>query len=482
MFRLQDNVPEPYIKQSRDFQLFCRVYDYTNNAVRFDIDSMPNVLDPMAARNNVLKLLAAKVGFFPTRDLDDTMMRYIISTFPHVIKLKGTRLGITKCIDTVLRARNISAQYSVNINNEDHTIDIAIKSDFDRVALEEYLQYIIPPGYVTTMSIAQGMEAATALDQVNIVYTYVDPNSSISQVTDNKNFILPTYFVRVVTQNDKPVVYSSPGTPIIDVYTKGEDELAEPLEGVDWDDLPNGSTVTVWHYFEKDDGLIHQKILTLVLPANDTNRDFGTITRSEIIGSDNDATYKSQFTYYSNLTETEANYDLGENNQRKKWGEDGNTIDSTTGKDTSDLPEKWLEPVGNVNVHLAGVFNDLMEQANNDLLILRVIDKTQLYLFKDEKPYVEEEFANTSLEDGVGIVKLDRIDIPDGIKLETFENSEIPPYILDNYSTIASMRSIKTIDGSKTKYLEYHIETIGIAPTDAVEDDSENNGDNNEGD
>ena len=238
MFRIQDNVPETYVNQSRDFQLFCRLYDYVNNAVRFDIDTMTNVLNPMAARNNILKLLAAKVGFFPNHELDDTMMRYIIMTFPDVIKLKGTRAGINKCIDTILRARNIVSEYSVNIDNTEYTIDISIKTDFDRIALEEYLRYIIPPGYITTMSIAQGKEVAVALDQVNIIHTYVDPNSAVSQVVNSdylfdntgySKFMLPSYNIEIEKYNNRPVVYAVAGSPTINVFTKGESQSENDL-------------------------------------------------------------------------------------------------------------------------------------------------------------------------------------------------------------------------------------------------------------
>ena len=42
MLRLENNTPSIYCQKSRDFQLFCRLYDVVNNGVKFDIDSIIN--------------------------------------------------------------------------------------------------------------------------------------------------------------------------------------------------------------------------------------------------------------------------------------------------------------------------------------------------------------------------------------------------------------------------------------------------------
>ena len=280
MFRLQDNVPQNYVSQSRDFQLFCRLYDYIGNGVKFDIDSMLSILDPMKVKNNMLKLLAIRVGFFPTRELDDTLMRYIISTFPIVTKLKGTKKGICACIDTVLRARNINATYSVGINNEDYTIDIAIKSEFDRIALEEYLRYIIPPGYITKMSIAQAFEVTTQIDQISVIHTYIDTNTSVSSVTDDYNNLpMPTYSIKITESdvNHKPLYFMSSGSPEINIE----------------EDADGSTTTFIYYERAENSNLYYQKTLTMFLPKKTDiqSRKFGDIVRAEVIGSDNDGAY-----------------------------------------------------------------------------------------------------------------------------------------------------------------------------------------------
>ena len=57
MFRLQENVPEVYVKHSRDFQTFCRIYDVINNSLRFNALSAENLLNPLKVNDKMLPLL-----------------------------------------------------------------------------------------------------------------------------------------------------------------------------------------------------------------------------------------------------------------------------------------------------------------------------------------------------------------------------------------------------------------------------------------
>ena len=41
--RLTENVPDIYVKESRDFQLLCRLYDMTHQDIRYHIDTMTEI-------------------------------------------------------------------------------------------------------------------------------------------------------------------------------------------------------------------------------------------------------------------------------------------------------------------------------------------------------------------------------------------------------------------------------------------------------
>ena len=77
-----------------NFQLFCRLYDCINNGVQFDISTITDILDPIKVNDRIVKLLATRVGFITDIDIDNTVLRYILSAYPYIIKNKGTRKGI----------------------------------------------------------------------------------------------------------------------------------------------------------------------------------------------------------------------------------------------------------------------------------------------------------------------------------------------------------------------------------------------------
>ena len=47
-------MPQIYINESRDFQLISRLYDVLFSGVKYDIDSMVNILDATLTRDDLL--------------------------------------------------------------------------------------------------------------------------------------------------------------------------------------------------------------------------------------------------------------------------------------------------------------------------------------------------------------------------------------------------------------------------------------------
>lgn len=153
VFRLQHNVPEVYVNESRDFQLLCRAYDCINDAVKFDIDTIADVTDTNICNSRLLPLLQTKLGFFSDEQLDNDALRYVLKAFPFMIRNKGSKKGIEQAIYTFLKIHSIDTDVLVSITNADdidpYSIKIGINSSFkDTTILQEMLKYIIPTGYV----------------------------------------------------------------------------------------------------------------------------------------------------------------------------------------------------------------------------------------------------------------------------------------------------------------------------------------------
>lgn len=148
MFRLQENVPEVYVKESRDFQLFCRLYDVVNNASRFNVKSTSMLLSPEKCIDSMLPLLCTKVGFFPKSEYNVHALRLIIESFPYMMKYKGSKRGIEIAVHTILKAENNYSSVKVDVNDALGEIMIyTSKPITDELLLKDVLSYVIPIGY-----------------------------------------------------------------------------------------------------------------------------------------------------------------------------------------------------------------------------------------------------------------------------------------------------------------------------------------------
>ncbi len=184
IFRTQNNTPPIYVESSRDFQLFCRLFDTIVNSLRFRIKTILNLTNPMKLNDRMLKLYATKVGFITDREIDANVLRYILAAFPYIIKNKGTKLGIEQAVYTILKAENtVDPPYVEVINkfyengkfvpNKSYIINIYLAARiYNRVALEEILKYVIPAGYIYNILLYDvDSSKFTQIDTVEAVLT-----------------------------------------------------------------------------------------------------------------------------------------------------------------------------------------------------------------------------------------------------------------------------------------------------------------------
>lgn len=151
VFRMQNNVPQVYVNESRDFQLMGRVMDVIHGGVMFDASSIINLIRPLNIYDSLLIHYATKVGFFPKVDIDAKVLRPILAAFPFAVKNKGSIRGIKYAVASVLRAENIPSgdtDIIVSIDKNNHQVLIFIQFQMQyKYALEEVLKYVIPAGF-----------------------------------------------------------------------------------------------------------------------------------------------------------------------------------------------------------------------------------------------------------------------------------------------------------------------------------------------
>lgn len=155
LLRLQDNVPEVYINNSRDFQLISRIYDCVNNGVKYDIDSIKYLSDTKNCNSSYLELLKYRQGFINSSEIDSDTLRYILQGFPYIIKNKGNVSGIQEVLNVFSKILHINLSISVEVKNfPDYLIRVIISGNpnlapllYRMRVIQDLIKYIVPAGY-----------------------------------------------------------------------------------------------------------------------------------------------------------------------------------------------------------------------------------------------------------------------------------------------------------------------------------------------
>ena len=222
-FRIKDSVPEIYLKESRDFQLLCDLYDLVNSGVKFDIDTITHLSDINLCRDSMLRLLKDKLGLTLRSDVTDSTLRMILKCFPFILRHKGTKQGVAEMVCLFLNILHSDGSYYVvieNMNNNSNPITsgrgnfviaIATTVEDNRLkeldVLDDLLKYVIPTGYKIdySMNISSDSFVSTYLSDDTVYITMFDEREenrirSSEDAPDNDENTA-TYEERSIRQN-----------------------------------------------------------------------------------------------------------------------------------------------------------------------------------------------------------------------------------------------------------------------------------------
>ena len=150
MFRVENNVPDIYVNESRDFQLIARLYDLAIQSSRFSIDSLVYASDTMKCNEQLLPLLATKLGIFDNLKLTDLQYRQILSAFPYIIRYKGSPTAIQLVLRLFGRMYNTKLELETTdniVDSESGTITLLLNDALPNMRLlYTLLDYVRPTG------------------------------------------------------------------------------------------------------------------------------------------------------------------------------------------------------------------------------------------------------------------------------------------------------------------------------------------------
>ena len=189
---IKRSVPDIYIKESRDFQLMCDLFDLVNSGVKFDIDTITHLSDTQLCRDSMLRLLQEKLGLSLKNNVTDDTLRKILKSFPFILRHKGTKQGIAEMICLFLNIISSDGSYKVEVENVNDNRNLATEGLGNYVVailasvtdtgikdidiLEDLLRYVIPTGYKIdySMSIASPGFQSTILSDHTVYITMFD--------------------------------------------------------------------------------------------------------------------------------------------------------------------------------------------------------------------------------------------------------------------------------------------------------------------
>ena len=270
MFRLQNNVPEVYPDKSRDFQMFCRLFDVSFNSVKQSIDSLQYATDTLLCDSSILPLLKTKLGFFSDIELSDKELRYILQAFPTLIRYKGSYQALVYVSNLYSRLIGHADSIRVIHNRDDFKIEVSSEEGISRSqVLFELLKYVLPTGYVIDYFITKYHDSGTQLVTTNsLVYNthpveYSFYRASTQLINLNGGFTSYKYLIRgrltVVENNYVEIVdpYNEDLYPKMIIY--GDEECStSPLAGISSSPTV-GAVVSFWGEIGGDQELMVMK-------------------------------------------------------------------------------------------------------------------------------------------------------------------------------------------------------------------------------
>lgn len=230
LFRISEHVPDVYSRKSRDFQLFCAVFDIVFGYLKYNIDSIRNITDTEYCNQKLIPLLQTKLGFYSDISIPSEDLRLILKAFPFLVKNKGSLTGITGALRIFLKVIGSDAEYEVKVLNkvyssdgkyledESYTINISTSEILTNTAvLDQILKYVVPAGYIVKYTYKNTSDTITKIDyqdktRIQIVPKDSVDNSSVCIVgTDDESKLTK----RVDTATIAPV-------RVVDLFGQGE--------------------------------------------------------------------------------------------------------------------------------------------------------------------------------------------------------------------------------------------------------------------
>jgi len=145
MISIKNQVPSIYYEASRDFQILGHLYEVLLNYSKTNADMLYLLPNGIKEDTRATELLATTLGFKLRRNYDKAQLAALVSIFPRLLRIKGTKGAVDLAGDALVKASGVPGLFSSEM--KDHILTIKIPIELSDITLfTDLLPYILPFG------------------------------------------------------------------------------------------------------------------------------------------------------------------------------------------------------------------------------------------------------------------------------------------------------------------------------------------------
>ena len=174
------NIPIPEIyKESADFRFFVDWFDKALTRIKYDIENAPDIYDPQRCPDQLLWMLADTMGYKQDDRLPIAFNRLVLMYFMSMIRLKGSKDGITLAAETNLAQFDIDMVANTGYEDEEGNWvppNEMLNSRLENTSIPVNSVYVTPhvaEGYIDVVYFSTRVPIDACIEYVRPVGMYV---------------------------------------------------------------------------------------------------------------------------------------------------------------------------------------------------------------------------------------------------------------------------------------------------------------------
>lgn len=145
MINIKHQLPSIYYDASRDFQILGHLYEVVLNYSKTNADMLYLLPNGLTEDSRITEVLATTLGFKLRRNYDKAQLAALVSIFPQLLRIKGTKRAIDLVGDALVKASGVPGSFHSELKGQVLLVKIPVELT-DITLFMDLLPYILPFG------------------------------------------------------------------------------------------------------------------------------------------------------------------------------------------------------------------------------------------------------------------------------------------------------------------------------------------------